>query len=173
MKYLKGTKDLKLCVGSKSDLKLKGYADADWPGDIKDRKSTSGFVFKLGDAAISYASRKQQNVTLSSTEAEFVSLAEVSQEFLCLIQLLKKFQINICDPIIFEDNQSCLKMLQEEKITPRSKHIDVKYYFVRNLLKTGKVLYEYCPTESMLADILTKPLPRIRIYKIRELIGLY
>ena len=81
-------------------------------------------------------------------------------------QLMKEFQIDIRDPIVFEDNQSCLKILQDEKITPRSKHIDVKYYFVRNFMKTGKVLYEYCPIESMLADILTKPLQRI--CKIRK-----
>lgn len=173
MKYLKGTKDLKLCVGSKSELHLKGFADADWAGDLNDRKSTSGFIFKLGDAVISYASRKQQNVTLSSTEAEFVSLAEASQEFLWLSQLMKEFEINIQNPIIFEDNQSCLKIIQDEKISPRSKHIDVKYYFVRDLLKTGKVLYKYCPTDSMMADILTKPLQKTKIYKIRELIGLH
>ncbi|GBP07332.1 Retrovirus-related Pol polyprotein from transposon TNT 1-94 [Eumeta japonica] len=98
MKYLKGTKGLKLCVGSKSSLQLKGFADADWAGELDGRKSTSGFIFKLGDAVISYASRKQANVTLSSTEAEFVSLAEASQEFLFISQLMEEFQVDVGNP---------------------------------------------------------------------------
>lgn len=172
LKYLKGTKDLKLLVGSKSELELNGFADADWAGDINDRKSTSGFIFKLGDAVISYASRKQANVTLSSTEAEYVALAEASQELLWIMQLMKEFEINISSPVIFEDNQSCLKILQDEKISPRSKHIDVKFYFVRDLYRSNSVLFNYCPTKSMLADILTKPLQKVNICKFRILIGL-
>lgn len=173
LKYLKGTKNLKLCVGTKSNIELKGFADADWAGDTNDRKSTSGFIFKLGDAVISYASRKQTNVTLSSTEAEFVALAEASQELLWIIQLMKEFEIDLISPTIYEDNQSCLKILEDEKICPRSKHIDVKYYFIRDLWKSKAVLYEYCPTDSMLADILTKPLQKIKICNFIKLIGLY
>mgnify|MGYP003552812888 CR=1 FL=1 len=84
---------------------------------------------------------------------------------------MREFKIDLFNPIIFEDNQSCLKILQDEKICPRSKHIDVKYYFVRDLWKSKNVLYDYCPTDSMLADILTKPLQKIKICKFRELIG--
>lgn len=172
LRYLKGTRSMKMCVGSKSDLMLTGYADADWAGDINGRKSTSGYVFKLGDAVVSYASRKQSNVTLSSTEAEYVALAEASQELLWLVQLMKEFKLEIETPKVFEDNQSCLKILQDEKVNPRSKHIDVKYYFVRDLCQSGAVVYEYCPTESMVADILTKPLQKLKICSLRNLIGL-
>ena len=101
-----------------------------------------------------------------TTEHNFI----INWDWICFswwgvsIQLLNEFQITICDPIIFEDNQSCLKMLQEEKLTSRSKLIDVKYYFLKIYWNVER-FFIFCPTESMLADILTKSFQRIRICK--------
>lgn len=174
LKYLSFTKNLKLKVGSSADGNiLIGHADADWAGDIKERKSTSGFIFKLGDGTISWSSRKQSNVTLSSTEAEYVSLSEACQEAQWLQMLLKDFGIIDGKIIVNEDNQSCLKILSEDKINPRTKHIDVKFHYVRELFKKEVFSFVYCPTENMVADILTKPLARVKFIFFREMLGLH
>lgn len=113
--------------------KLVGYADADWASDPRGRKSTSGYLFKLGEATISYASRKQGLTTLSSTEAELIALTEATQELIWLRTLFEDLQVNIQDITMFEDNQSCLKLLDVEKINPRTKHIDLKLIVPRNI----------------------------------------
>ncbi|KXJ81858.1 hypothetical protein RP20_CCG017423 [Aedes albopictus] len=73
---------------------------------------------------------------------------------------------------MFEDNQSCLHMLDSEKYSNRTKHIDTRYHFTKDLQQTGIVKFIYCPTEKMLADLLTKPVPRVRIEALRQLCGL-
>lgn len=173
LKYLKGTINYKLAIGNKffEDTELIGYADADWAGDAQSRKSTSGYIFLFKNSAVSWASKKQDNVTLSSTEAEYVALSETCQEAMWLKCLLKDFGQS--DKIkINEDNQSCLKLLKEGKMNPRTKHIDVKYHYIRELEETGQIQFIYCPTEFMLADIFTKPLQRVKFNKLRGLIGL-
>lgn len=176
LKYLSSTKDLKLKVGNnlpESETILEGYADADWAGDVKTRKSTSGYIFKLGGATLSWASRKQGNVTLSSTEAEYVALSEACQEIKWLKILFEDFNIKILKAVIKEDNQSCLKLAADkEKINPRTKHVDVKYHHVRDMYEEGEIELEYCSTEHMVADILTKPLTCVKFGYLRRLLGL-
>ena len=112
------------------DDKLIGYADADWAGD-KDRKSTSGFLFKVYGGLVCWSTRKQSTVALSSTEAEYVALASASMELTWMQNLLADFGIIIGDPIvIFEDNQSCIHLLNKWEHR-RLKHIAVKYNYVR------------------------------------------
>lgn len=112
-------------------------------------------------------------MSLSSTEAEFISLAEASQEALWLKKLVKTFYNDIEEFYIYEDNQSCLKLIQNDKYgSTRSKHIDIKYHFVKDLFQRNFFKYLYCPTETMLADLLTKPLPSSRLTKLRTLVGL-
>ncbi|XP_075162979.1 uncharacterized protein LOC142235602 [Haematobia irritans] len=171
LRYLTGSKNLKLCLNC-SNFNLVGFADADFAGEISGRKSTSGYVFQLGGATISYSSRKQKIVTLSSTEAEFVSLADAAQELIWLRMLFQDIKIDVKDISIKEDNQCCLKLLDAEKINPRTKHIDVKYYFVRELKQTKEIQFEYCPTDEMLVDMLTKPLQRVKLNKFKTMIGL-
>ncbi|XP_055920903.1 uncharacterized protein LOC129952370 [Eupeodes corollae] len=162
LRYLKGTLQLQLCVGCNKNSKLVGYADADWASDVKGRKSTSGYLFKFGEAINSYASKKQGLIALSSNEAELVDLAEATQELIWLRTLFEDLQVDLDDVTIYEDNQSCLKLLDSEKINPRTKHIDVKYYFLRDIKESKEVKFIYCPTEEMVADILTKPLQNIK-----------
>ncbi|XP_062557906.1 uncharacterized protein LOC134222764 [Armigeres subalbatus] len=172
LRYLKETSKLKLKLGGCGDIK--GYADADWAGDRSDRKSNSGFLFMLGNGTISWTARKQECVTLSSTEAEYVALAEASKELIWIFKLMRELGEDIQQPaIIHEDNQSCISMLSTEGDNRRTKHIDTKYNFVRDLVKTGVLKVKYCPTEEMLADMLTKPLGRVKLHKMREQIGLH
>ncbi|KXJ76472.1 hypothetical protein RP20_CCG009564 [Aedes albopictus] len=172
LRYLKATSELKLVLGAGKE-ELQGYADADWAGNVKDRKSNSGYLFRLGGGLISWCARKQACVALSSTEAEYISLAEGCRELLWIKKLMKDFGEPVQKPVqIFEDNQSCIKMLDENAGLKRSKHVDTKYHFVKDLAESRNINVTYCPSADMLADILTKPLNRVKLENIRGRIGL-
>lgn len=144
-----------------------------WAENRDDRKSNSGFIFKVYGGSISWCCRKQSCVSLSSTEAEFVSLAEACQEVIWIIRLLNDLNVAFQTPItIFEDNQSCLKLVENEKYSNRTKHIDTKYNFIKQLVETGTIVCKYLPSENMLADLLTKPLNGNRIKYLRKSCGL-
>lgn len=175
-RYLIHTKDKRLRLGTpgeKQAYQLIGYADADWGGDVHDRKSNTGYCFKYLGAPISWTSRKQTMVTLSSTEAEYIALVEATQEALWITRILKDLnQELIGPPVIYEDNQSCIKLLQNDRSSPRTKHIATKYHFVRELFKSRDIDIRYCPSDKMTADLLTKPLGAIKIKQFAEDIGL-
>lgn len=171
LRYLKGTRLLKLRIG-KASKEVVGYADADWGQNVNDRRSTSGYVFRLGDATISWSSRKQPCVALSSTEAEFISLCEACQEAQWIKYLLQDFKIEHTVPVIMEDNQSCLKLLEVDRSHPRTKHIDIKYHYTKELKESGDLMFEYVATEDMIADMMTKPLQIVKINKFSKWIGL-
>lgn len=176
VKYLKGTVDLKLTLGNKSWNRtlIYGYADANWAEKYVSRKSNSGYVFFLHGGLVSWACRKQTCVALSSTEAEFVALSEACQEAFWLKRLLNDMQQNITTAItIYEDNQSCLNLIKEEKLSNRTKHIDTRYIFVKDYIDKGIITCEYCPTEKMLADLLTKPLAASKHIEMTKQCGLY
>jgi hypothetical protein len=175
VRYLKGTSDFKLKM---SNLKKKqnlicGWADANWAEERNDRKSNSGFVFQIYGGVVSWMCRKQACVALSSTEAEFIALSEACQEAVWIRRLVIDLKEDCKVPtIIFEDNQSCLKLIEEEKLSKRSKHIDTKAYFVKDYIDKKIVHCEYCPTEKMLTDLLTKPLPASKLRTLRNLCGI-
>ncbi|KAG5895222.1 hypothetical protein JTB14_035394 [Gonioctena quinquepunctata] len=176
MKYLNGTIDMEIKLGEISsnideDI-LYGYADADWAGDRSDRKSNSGYLFKFMGAMIDWRCKKQTCVALSSTEAEFISLSEASQQAIYLKGLLQDFQQDVTTTVMFEDNQSCLKLLDNEIISDRTKHIETKYNFVKNLKLTNKITFQYCPSHSILADFLTKPLAPEKLRNNIEMVGM-
>lgn len=171
LRYLIGTCDLKLCIGGEGELE--GFADADWAGNAHDRKSNSGYMFRLGDGTISWTARKQTCVALSSTEAEYISLSECCQDLQWILKLMKDFGEDVKQPVkINEDNQSCIKLLKQDGGTKRSKHVDTRYHFVRDMAEQKRINVVYCPSSDMLADALTKPLARIKLEELREKIGL-
>jgi len=160
MKYLKQTISFKLMISADHDLDLVGYVDSDWGGDIRDRKSTSGFFYQLGQSPISRSSKKQVSVVLSSTEAKYVSAAYASQEAIWLRQLLDDLGVAAIQPtLMYEDNQGCNKLAASEKMNARTKHTDIRYHHLRHLVDHGVVKFAYCETDRMVADALTKPLP--------------
>ncbi|KAL7296878.1 hypothetical protein TKK_0010268 [Trichogramma kaykai] len=142
--YLKGTSNMKL-VYSMDKKGLRGFADANWGSDITDRKSYSGYVFSLCNGAISWCSKKQKSVALSFSEAEYMSLSDAAKEAIFLSSLLKEL--------------ACY----QPSYHARSKHIDIRAHFIREALKDGKFTLEYMPTEEMIADILTKALPKPKV----------
>lgn len=173
IRYLKGTKSMKLYLKCENEKGLYGFADADWAQNKSDRKSNSGFIFKYNGSPISWCCRKQDCVSLSSTEAEYISLCESAQEAIWLRRLMNDFEICETKPsTIYEDNQSCLKLVQSEKFSRRSKHIATKYYFIKDLNEKGEISLEYCPTEIMEADIFTKPLLANKIRQFQNMLCL-
>ena len=175
MRYLKGTVSLGLMYKrvSNDNNNCVGYSDADWAGDRSDRKSTSGYCFALNGSVISWRSRKQSCVALSTSEAEYVALASAGQEAIWLKRLLNDLNaFNDTCLTIFEDNQAALCLAKNSTDHKRSKHIDLKYHFIRDQVASGKIAVQYCPTNKMIADIFTKPLSRDRFVKLRGDLGM-
>lgn len=174
LKYLKGTSNyfLRLSNVNAEHGILNGYADANWAEDRFDRKSNSGYVFQLNGGTISWACRKQTCVSLSSTEAEFVALSEACKEVIWLRRLLHDMRYSQTSPtVIFEDNQSCLRLIKEEKLSNRTKHIDTKVHFVKDHIERKDIICVYCPSEKMVADMMTKPLAASTFEKFRKSVG--
>jgi len=159
LRYLKETSNLGLTYRGETACDVRGYSDADWGGDIGDRKSTSGYLFLLGGAAISWKSSKQTCVALSTAEAEYVALSATAQEAIWLQQLLGDLlNRSVCETVIFEDNQSTICLAKNQQTHGRTKHIDIKYHFIRDMIETGRINLVYCASEDMVADMLTKEL---------------
>lgn len=140
LRYIKGTTDFGIYYTTsenRNESVLTAYADADWANSI-DRKSTSGYLYKLYGNTICWATKKQSTVALSSTEAEFISLASCTAEYLWLKHLLNAFGIKSEPLKLYEDNQSCIASLNKWE-HKRLKHVDIKYNFVRDLYKIKEI----------------------------------
>lgn len=177
LKYLNGTANLKLTLG-KIDHKGKllfGYSDANWAEDKSDRKSNSGHVFLVNGGTVCWSTRKQSLVTLSTCEAEFVALSEACRAASWIRRILADLKQDQNQPtIVYEDNQSCLELIEkEQRLSERSKHIDTRFYFVKDYIDKGLVDCIYCPTNEMLADALTKALNATKFISFRNSFGLH
>lgn len=161
LRYLKGTQHLKLTF-KKTDANIIGHCDADWATDTEDRRSCSGYVFTFQGAAISWCSKKQPTIALSTTEAEYMSLATATQEALWLKQLEEEFwpSMSGIPIVIFCDNQSAISISGDDIYHARSKHIDIRYHFVRERIANKQISVRYKSTQDMMADVLTKGLHR-------------
>lgn len=172
LRYIKETVDMKLVyTHDKKEVAVCGYADADWANDVNDRKSTSGYVFFVFGCCVSWLSRKQATVSLSSTEAEYIALSTATCESIWINSLLNEINIVNKQTIIFEDNQACIKIAEEPREHKRMKHIDIKYNFIREVIRDGKLKVIYVNTNDQLADLMTKPLPRLKFNYLRTKIG--
>ena len=146
-------------LGGLGNPVLSGYSDANFARDIDTRRSTSGFIFMLAGAPISWQSRAQATVALSSTEAEYIALAGAAQEAIWFLQVLREFKFAITAPVlIYEDNQSAIKLVENPVFHKKSKHVDIKYHFVRELVENRTLEIQYVSTVENVADIFTKPL---------------
>ena len=174
LRYIAGTVNFGLMFTRSGSADCIGFSDADWAGDIDDRKSTSGYLFQVGGASISWKSKKQSCVALSTAEAEYMSLTLAAQEAIWLNRLLAElqFQKEPSKPaLIYEDNQSAICMAKNPQFHGRSKHIAIKYHFIRDETKKGTIDVQYCRTDDMIADILTKGLYAERFEKLRDMAG--
>jgi len=168
LRYLSGTREQGITFGRIPDSVngkvvypniTYGYSDSDWAGDLVTRKSTGGYVFMLNGGPVSWKSQLQSCVALSTAEAEYMGLTEASKEAMFLRFLLDNCNFTQTEStMLLEDNQSAIALSNSAITNNRTKHIDIKYHFVRELVLSAEVRIVYCPTEIMLADVFTKPL---------------
>ena len=169
--YLIKTHNLGLSFGRSNDP-LIGYCDADYAGDLQSRRSTSGFVFLHLGGPISWASRRQPCVELSTTEAEFVAAAEATKEAVWLQQLLSELGMTGRPTTLYCDNQSAIALVNNPTFHQRTKRIDVRLFYIRELQGNKTINIIYTSTEQQLADLLTKPLAVPRFEKLRDDLGI-
>ncbi|PKI62768.1 hypothetical protein CRG98_016867 [Punica granatum] len=172
LRYIKGTLDEGVFYSSSNDFQLVGFTDSDWGGDVGERKSTSGYVFSLGNGAFSWSSKKQQVVALSTAEAEYIAAAYCATQAIWLRQLLRELQLEQMKPTVIKcDNKSAIALAENPVFHGRSKHIDIKYHFIRALVKSGEIVLEFCKSEDQVADMFTKPLKADTLFKLKRMIG--
>jgi hypothetical protein len=135
MRYLKGTLDYGLRYLTYHEFGLYGYSDSDWAGSIADRKSTSGYCFSLGSNMVSWSSKKQSCVALSTAEDEYVATCATCREGVWLQKMLSGlFGLKLEATCIWCDNQSCMKLSENLVFHDRSKHIEIKYHYIRDMV---------------------------------------
>ncbi|CAJ2653193.1 unnamed protein product [Trifolium pratense] len=175
LRHLKGTltNGIMYRCDTEKGFELVGWSDSDYAGDVNDRKSTTGFVFMLGSGAISWSSKKQPIVTLSTTEAEYVAAAACACQAVWLRSILSYLLKNqkICTQI-YCDNSSSIKLSKNPIMHGRCKHIDVRFHFLRDLTKDGTIELKHCKSQDQLADIMTKPLKLDAFLKLRSGLGM-
>lgn len=165
LRYLKGTKckTLKFSRCAKS-FEIVGYSDSDWANNVNDRRSISGMLFLMGEGLISWKSKKQSVIALSTCEAEYIALSSCVQEAKFLQQLYADMMGAHRKQIkVYVDNQSAIALAKNPINHQRSKHIDVRFHFVRQEIENQNIALQYIPTEFNKADAFTKPLSAKRI----------
>ena len=155
------------------NFKLIGYTGSDNGGSIDDRKSTSRYTFHFGTGVVSWASKKQPIVTLSSAEAEYVAATSAACQVVWMMRVLKDLLQNHQEPTtIFCDNNSAISLSNNHLFHKRTKPIDIKFHLIRELVNNKKNCLEFCRSEDQLADIFTKPLANDTFQYLRSYLGM-
>ena len=171
-KYLQGTQNFGLWYPRDTDLTLHEYTNANWAGSVDNRKSTSGVAFYMGSRLVSQFSKRQSSIALSTAEAEYVSIASCCTQLLWMMQTLQDIQITCTPPIsILCDNTSAISISKNPVMHSKTKHIPIKYHFLREQVLEQKVKLEYVPSKEQVAAIFTKPLPRETFEYLRQKLG--
>eukprot|EP00253_Pinus_taeda_P001666 PITA_01666 len=160
-KYLQGTQYFGLWYPKDADLTLHAYTDADWDGNVDDRKSSSGGAFYMGPRLVSWFIKKQSFISLSTTEVEYVFVASCCTQLIWMLQTLQDIQIKCSTSIsTLCDNTSAIGISKNLVMHSKTKHIPINYHFLREQVLEKKVKLEYVPSKEQVDDIFTKPLPR-------------
>jgi hypothetical protein len=171
LRYLKGTVNYGLVFGRYTDTnrpKVEVYTDASWGNDTETRRSTTGVVIKFNGNVICWHSKKQTTVAKSSTEAEYMALSDATAEALWLkAWITEVFGIDVQVPI-YCDNQSAIALSKNDTYHQRTKHIDIRYHFVRERVKSNDITVTWIPTQEQQADLLTKMLPTKQFQLLRD-----
>jgi hypothetical protein len=172
-RYLRKTSDERLTFRGNGEINPRGFVDADWASDNNDRRSITGQVFLMAGGAVSWQSKKQDSVALSSTEAEYMAASSATREALWISTFLNELTIIPIQPIsLLIDNQSAISLAKNAVFHSRTKHIAIRYHFIRERVESGEVKLEYVPTNLQVADVLTKPLGREKHERFVEGMGL-
>ncbi|XP_073137926.1 secreted RxLR effector protein 161-like [Henckelia pumila] len=172
MRYLKETTNIGLKFEKQTAGldEAVGYVDSDFAGNLDTRKSLTGYIFTLYGTAVTWKSTLQSVVALSTTEAEYIAVSEAIKEAIWLKGMLGELGIDQRKITIFCDNQSAIQLSKHQVYHERSKHIDVKLHFVRDVISKGEVILEKIYTEDNPADVMTKALPYPKFKKCLDLV---
>eukprot|EP00253_Pinus_taeda_P016330 PITA_16330 len=171
-KYLQGTQDIGLWSPKDTYLTLHAYTYANWAGNVDDLKSTSGGPFYMGSPLVSWFNKKQSSISLSTTEVEYVAATSCCIQLLWMMQTLQDIHITCTPPIsILCDNTSAISISKNPVMHSKTKHIPIKYHFLREQVLEQKVTLEYVPSKEQVPDIFTKPLPSETFEYLRQKLG--
>jgi hypothetical protein len=172
LRYLKATVDYEITYSSNLSPYTSGYVDSDYAGDIATAKSTSGYIFFIAGGPFTWRSKLQTIIAQSTTEAEYIALNLASKEAVYIIALLKELgYYNQTKFPIYVDNKSAIDLSENPVFHERTKHINVKYHYIRNLINSGIIDVIYINTEEQKADGFTKPLEKVKYKKFLNQIG--
>ena len=150
---------------------LVSYSDADWAGEKDTAESTTGSLHFLAEGPVSWSSKKQKTIALSSTESEYIAASEATREVVWLRKILAAAGYPQRQPtILFCDNRTTILLTSEDSTTDRRKHINVKYHYIRSQLKEGMIQMKWIETKEQLADIMTKAMPPLRFNYLQPII---
>jgi hypothetical protein len=172
LKYVSGTCDYGMMYSHCNDSTLVGYCDADWAGSADDIKSTSGGCFFLGSNLISWFSKKQNSVSLSTAKAEYIADGSSCSQLLWMKQMLKEYNVMQDIMTLYCDNLSAINISKNPVQHSKTKHIDIRHHFIRNLVEGKVVVLEHVTTSEQLADIFTKALDAVQFEKLRGKLGI-
>lgn len=173
LRYVKGTVHYGLVYSEDSrNNVLTGFSDSDLAGQLDDRRSTGGMVFYLNDSVITWVSQKQRCVALSSCEAEFMAAAATACQAIWLRNVLGRITSETLGPVVIcIDNKSAIDLAKNPMFHGRSKHIDVRYHFIRECVERGEVILKHVSSSEQRADIMTKALMKVKFESMRRLLG--
>ena len=171
---MQGTLQYGLVYTKNSDNNvLTGFRDSDIAGNLDDRRSTGGMCFYLNESLITWVSQKQRCVALSSCEAEFMAATAAACQAIWIRNVLNHLTAECFDPVIlYIDNKSAIDLAKNPVFHGRSKHIDVRYHFIRECVERGEIVLKYVNSENQKADVLTKALETAKFEKMRDLLGI-
>ena len=174
-RYLKGTVELKMTYEPRASTHglFETFCDADHGGNRDNGKSTTGYMVMIGTGAVSWSSKLQPVVTVSSTEAEYVAANAAGKEICSIGNLVSEIGFERPSPAILHmDNQSTMAVCKNPEHHGRMKHLDLAFHWIKEKVEEKRIKPVYLPTDEMPADLLTKPLPRLKVEKFREMMGL-
>ncbi|KAK2429638.1 putative mitochondrial protein [Trifolium repens] len=172
LKYVNGTSDYGIMYSHCENSTLYGYCDADWAGSADDRKSTSGGCFFLGTNLISWFSKKQNCVALSTAEAEYVAAGSSCSQLVWMKQMLKEYDIEQDALTLYCDNMSAINISKNPVQHSKTKHIDIRHHYIRDLVENKIVVLEHVGTKEQIADIFTKALDAVQFENLRGKLGI-
>jgi len=172
IRYVNATVNCGICFSRETNLVLLGYSDANWTGNADDRKRTSGGCFYVGTNLVAWMSRKQASISLSTAKAEYIATGSCCTQLLWMKKLLCDYGFTQDTMVIHCDNTSAINISKNPVHHSRTKHINIRHHFIRDLVESREVALMFIPTENQFADILTKPLDGSRFESLRKAIGI-
>ena len=172
LRYLRGTTNVCLQFGRTRDEVI-GHVDVDFAGDLDRRRSLTGYVFTIGGCAISWKATLQSTVALSTTEAEYMAITEACKEAIWLKGLFSELNEDLQISTVFCDSQSAIFLTKDQMFHERTKHIDVRYHFVRDIIALGDIVVSKISTHENPADMMTKSLPITKFEHCLDLVGVH